>query len=125
MGPAELANETLDGLIAAAEPAGGHQVLPDGHGIAPAAQPQFDGLAIRLAGTGGRTPLGRLESLFFWNRPAKVGGHLVGRFCRRSPSPRTGWSHRDPGRFQVSACGFSTYTGSLLDAPQGPSEASQ
>jgi hypothetical protein len=43
--------------------------------------------------------------------------------ARRPHAP--GWSHRDPGRFQVSACGFSTYTGSLLDAPQGPSEASQ
>src|SRR6266576_1866508 len=51
-----------------------------------------------------------------------VGGHLVGRFCRCSPSPASRWSYRDPRRLQVSACCFSTYTSGLLDAPQGPSE---
>ena len=51
---AELANEALDGLIAAAEPTLGHQVLPDRHGIATLAQTQFDRLTERFAETGGR-----------------------------------------------------------------------
>src|SRR6266853_3940826 len=59
------------------------------------------------------------------NLDSRVGGHLVGRFCRRPPSPCTWWSHRNPGCFQVRACCLSTYTCSLLDAPQGPSELPQ
>jgi len=35
------------------------------------------------------------------------GGHLIGRFCRRPPSPRTRRTHADTGRFQIGASRFS------------------
>ena len=71
-----------------------------------------------LSRVGGVTSLAGFASL-------RVGGHLVGRFCRRSPSPCSRWPHRDPGRFQIGACRFPTHTGGLLDAPQRPAQPSQ
>src|SRR6266478_7933294 len=57
----------------------------------------------------------------------RPGGHLVlvGRFCRRSPSPCAPRPHPDPGRFQIGSDRLSTDPGLLLDAPQWPSESSQ
>src|ERR1700733_14035190 len=57
----------------------------------------------------------------------RPGGHpiFVGRFCRRSPSPRTRRAHFDPGRFQVGSGGLPTHPGLLLDAPQGPFQPAQ
>ena len=54
-----------------------------------------------------------------------VGGHLVGRFCRRSPSPPAWRPHRDPGRSQISRRRFPTDAGALLNAPQRPSQPPQ
>src|SRR6266853_1624330 len=125
LGSAKLANKALHRLVAAGEAVVGNQILPDGHGIASTAQSQFDGLAIRLAGTGGWILIRRPESVVPKRLSAKVGGHLVGRFCRCSPSPRTRWSHGDPNRFQVCAGCLSAHTRGLLDAPQRPSEPSQ
>jgi len=51
------------------------------------------------------------------------GGHLIGRFCRRPPSPRTRRMHADTGRFQIGASRFSPHPGLLLDAPQRPSQS--
>ena len=56
---------------------------------------------------------------------ARPGGHLVGRFCRRPPSPRTRRTHPDTGCLQIAARCFSTHPGLLLDAPQRPSQSSQ
>ena len=53
------------------------------------------------------------------------GGDLVGRFCRRPPSPRTRRRHADTGRLQVAASRFSPHPGLLLDASQRPSQSSQ
>ena len=50
---AQFAHEAVDRLIAAAIAVLINQVLPDGHGVAPAVKPKLDGLAIRLAGAGG------------------------------------------------------------------------
>src|SRR5208282_6085280 len=47
---APLAHEALHALIAAGEAVLGDQVLPDRPRIAAAAEPQVDGLAVRLAG---------------------------------------------------------------------------
>ena len=55
---AKLAHEAFDGLIAAVEPALGHQVLPDRHGIATLAQAEFDRITKRFAQTDGRNGLG-------------------------------------------------------------------
>src|SRR6266436_10112759 len=78
---AELANETFDGLIAAVESTLGHQVLPDRHRIALAAQTQFDRLSERFAETGGQSML-RIFRFRGAQLHAKPGGHLVliGRF---------------------------------------------
>ena len=46
----QLANEALDALIAVRKAVLGDQVLPDGHGIAATREPEFDQLAVRLAG---------------------------------------------------------------------------
>jgi hypothetical protein len=56
---AKLAHEAFDGLIAAVEPALGHQVLPNPNGIATLAQTQLDRLTKRFAQTDGRNGLGR------------------------------------------------------------------
>ncbi len=50
-------DEALDALIAAGETVEGNQVLPDGDGIAAAAEAQFDQFPVGLAGTGRWTPL--------------------------------------------------------------------
>lgn len=122
----------------AAKPVLTNHVLPDGHGIASAAQPQLDGFTIWLAGTGGGEWAGGLECLLFWSLAAGVGGHLLGRFCRAyigghlvgwycrpAPPPCTRRTYRDPGGFEIGAYGFPAHTRALLDAPQRPSEPSQ
>ena len=66
---APLAHEALHALVAAGEAVLGDQVLPDGHGIAAAADPQVDGFPVLLAGAGA-------------GDHGRVGDHLVlvGRF---------------------------------------------
>ena len=81
---AKLANETFDGLIATAKPTLGHQVLPDRHGIAIAAQTQFDRITERFAETGGRSGFGSfgLESLNSTPNPVVTSSSLAGfAFC--------------------------------------------
>src|SRR6266851_6751889 len=76
---AQLANKTLHRLIAIGKTVIGNQVLPDGHGIPATSQSLLDELAMRFADA--RRHLGG-----WWpgvsGRPARVGGHLYGRFCR-------------------------------------------
>jgi len=55
---------------------------------------------------------------------AKVGDHFSGRFCR-PPSPTSGRTHRNPGRFQVLTGGFTTDARGLLNSPQRPAQPSQ
>ena len=50
----QFAYEALDALIAAGEAAGVDQILPDGHGVAAAGEPQFDGVAMHRTRTGRR-----------------------------------------------------------------------
>ena len=53
-----------------------------------------------------------------------VGGHFVGRFCRRTPSPSTRWTQTYACRSQIISGGFSMDTGGLLilrsDQPSRP-----
>ena len=65
-----------------------------------------------------------VTSLAGFESAASVVTSLAGFAGARRPQ-RTGWSYRDPGRLQVSACCFSTHTSGLLDAPQRPSELPQ
>src|SRR4030095_15845620 len=50
----QFAYEALDALIATGEAAGVDQILPDGHGVAAAGEPQFDGVAMHRTRTGRR-----------------------------------------------------------------------
>ena len=50
----QFAYEALDALIAAGEAAGVDQILPDGHGVAAAGEPQFDSVAMHRTRTGRR-----------------------------------------------------------------------
>ncbi len=52
------------------------------------------------------------------NEPG-LGGHLIGRFRRRLPSPPAWWPHGDSGGLQTSGRGFP------LDAPQRPAQPPQ
>src|SRR6266446_6818766 len=110
---AKLVNKTLHGLVAMGKAMIRNQVLPNSHSIPATTESLLDPFAERLAGTGDPILVARWRR----NRRAKVGGHLIGRFCRRSPSPGTGRSYSDPGRLEVSACCFSTHTREFLDAP--------
>ena len=105
-----------------------HQILPDGHRVAAARQPQLDDFAVRLAGAGRRTAA-RLRSAWAqvdrWTFRAKVGGHLYGRFCRRPPSPTSRRPHRDPAAFRYRAGSFPPNAGGLLNTPQRPSQPPQ
>ena len=56
---APLAHEALHTLVAAGKAVLGDQVLPDGPRVPAAAEPQVDGLLVRLAGAGARTGLRR------------------------------------------------------------------
>ncbi len=110
------------------------QVLPDGHGVAPAAQRIDDEVAVGLAGARLRRSTGLVlgrgsgvtRARVGGGRRRRVGGHLRrnGRFCRTSgrPSPA---SHHHAGGLQVAAGRLAPDPGRSLDASQRPAEASQ
>ena len=130
---AELADEALDTLITAGEPAVRNQVLPDGHGVAAPGESELDRFPVGLAGARGRAALGARQPWFCRlvgrSRQAGVGGHrrFIGRFCcrRRRPPPTPGWPRLDSGGSQVSGRSLSTHTGRPLDPPQRPAKPSQ
>ena len=128
----EIADEALDTLIAASEAAAIDQVLPNAFGVAALGEFQLDGFPVQLAGTTaggcvgcvrrrGRQYRARVGGQFGtigrFRRP-RVGGHFVGRFCRRTPSPSTWRAQADSGRAQILSGGFSTDASGLLDLPQ-------
>src|SRR5437899_12375329 len=94
-------------------------VLPNCHGITAPPQSLFDRFPKRFADTVGWTGRGKLDRRFFRKRPDKVGSHLYGRFCRRSPTPTRPTDHDSSG-FQISADGFSALTGLFLYPPWWP-----
>src|SRR5215467_11200596 len=90
----KLAYETLYGLVVAGITVVCNQVLPDGLGIPSTAQLLLDERSVGFAGTDpARGGAGHLRK-----RAYKVGGHFVGRFCRRPPSPGTRDPYGNPGR---------------------------
>src|SRR5215472_7687720 len=144
----EFVDESLHALVAGGEAAGVHQILPDRHSIATPREPKLDRLPVWLAGAGGRTVSGRCGG--FGQLRAKVGDHLVGRFCgRRIGADRFGrfgrlrvgyhligrfcrcaaslaWgAEADPGAAQVRGRRFPPHAGGPLDAPQRPSQPPQ
>ena len=110
------------------------QVLPDGHGVAPAAERVDDQLAVGLARARVRRSTGSfrgdgcgvVRALAGRRGPRRVGGHLrrKGRLCRASGRPATA-PHLQAGRLQVAAGGLAPDPGGLFDLSQRPAEASQ
>ena len=110
------------------------QVLPDGHGVAPAAERVDDQLAVGLARARVWRSTGLLRgdgcrgggALAGRRSRRRVGGHLRrnGRFCRASRRPATAPDFQ-AGRLQVPAGGLTPDPGGLFDLPQRPAEASQ
>jgi hypothetical protein len=136
---AELPHEAPDAGVPGGEAVLIDEVPPDGHRLAPAFEGEVDQFAVRLAGTGpgrpagrrrpGRQPRGTRQS------PAKVGGHLTGRFCRvgghrtgrlwwRRPA-LPGRADRDPGGLEVGARRLATDAGRPFDAAERPAEPAQ
>jgi hypothetical protein len=76
----KLAHEAPHALVATSETAGIDQILPNGHGVAAPRNPDFNRVSVWLAGAGGGTATGRWGGAVGQLR-AKVGDHLVGRFC--------------------------------------------
>ena len=62
-----------------------------------------DGLRWAAAGGGGpgRSIRARVGGHLIGRFCARVGGHLVGRFCRCTPSPSARWPHRDASGSQI------------------------
>jgi len=125
---AQFANVAPHRLVSAAEAVHVHQFLPDGHGIAALRQRGLDELAVRLAGAdgGGRS---RIPGAGVGGHPGgtgrfcrrRVGGHLVGRFCR-PPAPASRWPRGNPGRLQILArCLPANACGRLNPAQRLPS----
>jgi hypothetical protein len=57
---------------------------------------------------------------------AKVGGHLVGRFCFCGALSSATWrSNGNAGCFEIAASRFPPYAGLLLDAPQRPAQPTE
>ena len=121
----EFANETLDRFVAAGKTVIRDQVLPDRHRVAATLQRLLNRLPVRLAGTArrwawrGSRRLCRDRILGL-----RVGGHLVGRFCR-SPAPTPGRPNGDSGRSQIRTGRLTTHAGGLFDPTQRPSKPPQ
>ena len=110
------------------------QVLPDGHGVAPAGERLDDQLAVGLARARLRRSTGPLRgnrcglvrALASHRGRRRIGGHLRrnGRICRTSARAAT-TAHGQAGRLQVAAGGLAPDPGGLFNPPQRPAEASQ
>src|SRR5215831_14668646 len=125
----QLSDETLDTLVAASEAVDVHQILPNRLGVTAPGEPQFDGLSVSLTGTRRTIAVGLRRGCYRHGGHrqlcARVGGHLVGRFCRWSLSPNARWSQVDAGSSQIILRRGPVNPGSLLDLAQGPSQPSQ
>ena len=55
----------------------------------------------------------------------RVGGHLIGRFCRSPPPPAAGRPDGDARRLQVCPGRFAADAGFFLNSPQRPAQPAQ
>jgi hypothetical protein len=104
------------------------QILPDGFGVTPAGKPQLNDFPPGLARAGRRGPTGNrigCDRVFPGGLPAKVGDHLVGRFCRIAPTPGTGRPNGNTGGPQIAADRLPPDVYGLFNAPQRPAQPSQ
>jgi hypothetical protein len=118
---AEPPHEAPDARVAAGKAVVVHEVLPDRHRIAAAAERLDDQIAVRLARAGARRAT--------WWRPRRrrrVGGHLRGNgrfwfpFSWTAPS-----ADGDTRRPEIGPGRLASNTGLLLNPPERPSEASE
>ena len=65
------------------------------------------------------------RSRIAWYCRRRVGGHLVGRFCRSGSTPGAWWPQRDSSLSQIRGGSFPPHTCILLNAPQRPSQPPQ
>ncbi len=119
---AELGHKAPHAGVAAREVVLIDQVLPDGHGVAAAAEGQLNQLPVRLAGAGGRRPTawrrtGEVSQAR--RRRAEVGGHRPGRFCQRV-APASGRAHHQPRGFQVRSGRLTPHARRCFNAAQRP-----
>ncbi len=86
------------------------QILVDGFGVPALAEREFDEIEVWFAGAG--------RGATAWSRDRlRVGGHLIGRFCWRAPTPTSRCTDRHTRSFQIGTNGLSPDAGLLLDAP--------
>jgi len=96
--------------------------------LAAAGESQFDRFPVGPAGPCRGTATGRRvghRGRAGGQLRAKVGDHLIGRFCRRLPSPTAGRPKSDLGGFQIGGRRLTTNAGILLDSPQRPAQPPQ
>jgi len=80
---AQLAYKPLDTLVTDSETVAVDQILPDRLGIAIAREPEFNQFPVLLADADQSTPTRlRLGDRYRHRFRARVGNHLIGRFCR-------------------------------------------
>src|SRR5207245_2781476 len=124
---AELHHEAPHARIPGREAVLIDEVLPDRHGVATAAESQFDELAVRRAGTRGRGPVARRrprrELRKAWRARPGVGGHLTGRFWWRPPA--AGRADRDSGGLEIAARRPATNAGRLFGAAERAAQPPQ
>jgi len=124
---AQLLEESFDALIAGREAVAIDQILPDRHRVAAARKRQLDYFEVGFARAGGWAairPRFRRDHFFAGRPRAKVGGHLVGRFCHPA-TPAARWPYRDSCRFQISGGSLAPDVDRSLDAPQRPAQLPQ
>lgn len=101
------------------------QILPDGFSVASARQPGLDDFPPGFARTRRRTPAWpwvRHDNVLVSQLSAKVGDHLIGRFCRCSPTPSARRVNRNPGGSQLAADSLRADMYRRFNAPQRPSQ---
>ena len=122
----KLAHEALYALVARAEAMAIDQVLPDRYGVAAMREAQLD--CFLECGEEASRRLDdrrRFRNLYQLRLCAKVGNHLIGRVCRRAPSPPARWSHRDAGSSQIARHRLPANVDRRFNAPQRPSQQPQ
>jgi hypothetical protein len=106
----------LHRLASAGEAVVGNLILPDSQGLAPTAQPQFDGLAIWLAGISGRILTRDWNPWLPGDCPPKsVITSLAGFTGARSPHAHGGHT-AIPAAYKYAPA-VPTHTRGLFDAP--------
>src|SRR2546426_7903338 len=121
--PAQAAHEAAHAGVLGGEAVVVDEIAPDRDRVATVSDRQFDQLAIRLTGAGGRCSLRPRWPWRRGRRRRQGGGHLYGRFWWVAPP--SGWPHGDPGGLEVGPGGLPPHARRRLDAAQCPAQLSE